>query len=373
MQYAYIYIFQKTAYVHIYFEERKNRQLFVDQFPPYTHHLVHEFDLRSPISCEKMFYIRAMLIFRRFYKIMEIRSVLIVRTYVRTYCACVNCIYSVHIYNFRVRVHISHTYIIFFCIWTNAGFGHPPAHSTAHGIRTFHGTVECHTFGFWSFPFFPKKAKIWSFLDFSRISTKPNSTFFYNLKDELCSHMIRYVGRATVARFSSIWCLKSSISWWKRWFWPASNIFDPKVFSDFDRDQKKVIPKHRPNVWHLTVPPTAHCHIGRDVETVTYIEGEHYLSHGNICTSRFQHLNLRDDRIVELLIWQTLLVLLSFTAIRVFVHTETSNFWDPTIWVGNLKEEGGTSPNCGFSAGCYLRLYQHSKCRELDWIPLVTQ
>ena len=81
--------------------------------------------------------------------------------------------------------------------------------------------------------------QVWSFLDISRISTKPNSTFFYNLQDELCSHMIRYVGRATVERFSSIWCLKSSISWWKRWFWPASNIFDPKVFSDFDCDKKK--------------------------------------------------------------------------------------------------------------------------------------
>ena len=96
MQYAYIYIFQKTAYVHIYLEERKNRQLFVDQFSTYTYHLMHEFDLRSPISCKKIFYIRAILIFRRFYKIMETRSVLIVCTYVRTYCTCVNCISSVH-------------------------------------------------------------------------------------------------------------------------------------------------------------------------------------------------------------------------------------------------------------------------------------
>ena len=101
MQYAYIYIFQKTAYVRIYLEERKNRQLFVDQFSTYTYHLVHEFDLRSPISCKKIFYICAILIFRRFRKIMETRSVLIVCTYVRTYCTCVNYIYSVHIYNFR--------------------------------------------------------------------------------------------------------------------------------------------------------------------------------------------------------------------------------------------------------------------------------
>ena len=101
MQYAYIYIFQKTAYVHIYLEERKNRQLFVDQFCTYTYHLVHEFDLRSPISFKKVFYIRAILIFRQFYEIMETRSVLIVCTYVRTYCTCVNCIYSMHIYNFR--------------------------------------------------------------------------------------------------------------------------------------------------------------------------------------------------------------------------------------------------------------------------------
>ena len=123
-------------------------------------------------------------------------------------------------------------------------------------------TVECHTFGFWSFPFFPKKAKIWSFLDISRISTKPNSTFFYNLQDGLCSHMIRYVGRATVARFSSIWCLKSSISWWKRWFWPASNIFDPKVFSDFDCDKKsstktqtKCMALDQGGVWHSFYTP----------------------------------------------------------------------------------------------------------------------
>ena len=110
MQYAYIYIFQKTAYVHIYLEERKNRQLFVDQFSTYTYHLMHEFDLRSPISCKKIFYIRAILIFRRFYKIMETRSVLIVCTYVRTYCTCVNCIYSVHNINIiSVKVHISHT------------------------------------------------------------------------------------------------------------------------------------------------------------------------------------------------------------------------------------------------------------------------
>ena len=34
MQYAYIHIFQETAYLHIYFEERKNRQLFVDHYPP---------------------------------------------------------------------------------------------------------------------------------------------------------------------------------------------------------------------------------------------------------------------------------------------------------------------------------------------------
>ena len=110
----YIYIFQKTAYVHIYLEERKNRQLFVDQFSTYTYHLVHEFDLRSPISCKKIFYIRAILIiFRRFYKIMETRSVLIVCTYVRTYCTCINCMYSVHIYNFRESAYIAYIYNFF--------------------------------------------------------------------------------------------------------------------------------------------------------------------------------------------------------------------------------------------------------------------
>ena len=113
MQYAYIYIFQKSAYVHIYFEERKNRQLFVDQFYPYTDHLVHEFDLRSPISCKKIFYIRAILTFQRFYKIMETQCVFIVRTCVRTYCTCVNCIYSVHIYNFRESAYIAYIYNIF--------------------------------------------------------------------------------------------------------------------------------------------------------------------------------------------------------------------------------------------------------------------
>ena len=94
--------------MHIYLEERKNRQLFVDQFCTYTYHLVHEFDLRSPISFKKVFYIRAILIFRQFYEIMETRSVLIVCTYVRTYCTGVNCIYSVHIYNFLDSAYIAY-------------------------------------------------------------------------------------------------------------------------------------------------------------------------------------------------------------------------------------------------------------------------
>ena len=44
---------------------------------------------------------------------METRSVLIVCTYVRTYCTCVNCIYSVHIYNFRERAYIAYIYNFF--------------------------------------------------------------------------------------------------------------------------------------------------------------------------------------------------------------------------------------------------------------------
>ena len=104
-----IYIFFKKLHTCIYIL-KNGKILFVDQLSPYTHQLVHKFDLRSPISCKKIFYKRAILIFRRFYKTMETRSVLIVCTYVRTCCTCVNCIYSVHIYNFRESAYIAYIY-----------------------------------------------------------------------------------------------------------------------------------------------------------------------------------------------------------------------------------------------------------------------